>query len=126
MDLRCRGRPGAFAEIEIFAGLCVYVSNRHSYASRFDLAYNVAHALVLAALRQAGYRSDNRYLVFQTLSHTIGMEAARWRVLAKAHERRNLAEYEEHLEQDDRLLAELIVTACEPRDALRLRGTSAG
>jgi hypothetical protein len=83
MDLRCRGRPGAFAEIEIFAGLCVYVSNRHSYASRFDLAYNVAHALVLAALRQAGYRSDNRYLVFQTLSHTIGMEAARWRVLAR-------------------------------------------
>ena len=32
--------------------------------SRFDLAYNAAHALSLAALRAAGYRSENRYLVF--------------------------------------------------------------
>lgn len=32
--------------------------------SRFDLAYNAAHALALAALRRAGYRSENRYLVF--------------------------------------------------------------
>ncbi len=70
-----------------------------------------------------GYRSDNRYLVFQTLSHTIGMEASKWRVLAKAHERRNVAEYEGHLEQDDRLLAELIVTARELRNALSSRGT---
>ena len=51
------------------------------------------------------------------------MEAAKWRVLAKAHERRNLAEYEGHLEQDDRLLAELIVTACELRDVLRSGGS---
>ena len=94
-----------------------------SYASRFDLAYTAARALALVALRQAGYRSDNRYLVFQTLSYTIGMEAAKWRVLAKAHERRNLAEYEGHLERDDRLLAELIVTACELRDVLRSRGS---
>lgn len=35
--------------------------------SRFDLAYNAAHALSLAALRWHGYRSENRYLVFQTL-----------------------------------------------------------
>ena len=28
--------------------------------SRFDLAYNAAHALALAALRSKGYRSDNR------------------------------------------------------------------
>ena len=26
-----------------------------SYSSRFDLAYNAAHALALAALRRAGY-----------------------------------------------------------------------
>lgn len=94
-----------------------------TYASRFDLAYNAAHALALVALRRVGYRSDNRYLVFQTLSHTVGMEASKWRVLAKAHERRNVAEYEGHLEQDDRLLAELIATAGELRDALRPRGT---
>ena len=46
-----------------------------SYSSRFDLAYNAAHALALAALRRAGYRSDNRYLVFQALAHTVGMAA---------------------------------------------------
>jgi len=34
-----------------------------SAASRFDLAYNAAHAPALAALRWHGYRSDNRYLV---------------------------------------------------------------
>lgn len=82
-----------------------------AYASRFDLAYNAAHALALVALRRAGYRSENRYLVFQVLPHTAGLPAQKWRVLAKAHERRNLAEYEGHLEHDDRLLAELIAIA---------------
>jgi hypothetical protein len=41
--------------------------------SRFDLAYNGAHALALAALRLRGYRSENRYLVFQVLPHTLGL-----------------------------------------------------
>ena len=35
--------------------------------SQFDLAYNAAHSLSLAALRWHGYRSSNRYLVFQVL-----------------------------------------------------------
>jgi hypothetical protein len=82
-----------------------------SYSSRFDLAYNAAHALALIALRRAGHRSDNRYLVFQALPHTTGLPTEKLRVLAKAHERRNLAEYEGHREHDDRLLAELIVIA---------------
>lgn len=34
-----------------------------SFSSRFDLAYNAAHALALTALRLSGYRSDKRYLV---------------------------------------------------------------
>jgi hypothetical protein len=38
--------------------------------------------------------------------------------LAKAHERRNLAEYEGHMENDDRLLAELVATANELRKAV--------
>ncbi|MBM3581934.1 MAG: hypothetical protein FJX37_08225 [Alphaproteobacteria bacterium] len=76
--------------------------------SRFDLAYNAAHALALAALRRRGYRSDNRYLVFQALPHTLGLGPEVWRVLAKCHERRNAAEYEGALEIDDRLLADLI------------------
>lgn len=35
-----------------------------SEEGKFTLAYGAAHALVLAALRWHGYRSDNRYLVF--------------------------------------------------------------
>lgn len=77
--------------------------------SRFDLGYNAAHAL--AALRWRGYRSDNRYLVFQALPHTLGLGAETWRVLAKCHERRNAAEYEGYLEVDERLLADLIAAA---------------
>jgi hypothetical protein len=44
-----------------------------SQESRFDLSYNAAHALSLAALRHFGYRSDNRYLVFQCLQHTLDL-----------------------------------------------------
>ena len=33
--------------------------------ARFDLGYGAAHALSLAALRWHGYRSENRYIVFQ-------------------------------------------------------------
>lgn len=82
-----------------------------AFDSRFDLSYNAAHALALYALRRLGFRSDNRYLVFQVLPHTLGLPAAQWRVLAKAHERRNLAEYEGHLEHDERLLADMLAAA---------------
>jgi hypothetical protein len=96
-----------------------------SYSSRFDLAYNAAHAFALAALRRAGYRSDTRYLVFQTLPHTIGIAAEKWRLLAKAHERRNLAEYEGYLEEDERLLAELIAVTVELRERVTAGGKGA-
>jgi len=80
-------------------------------SSRFDLAYNAAHAFSLAALRRHGYRSDNRYLVFQVLPHTLGVGTVVWRVLAKAHQLRNVAEYEGRFEADERLLAGLIKAA---------------
>ena len=79
-----------------------------SIESRFDLAYNASHALALAALRWHGYRSENRYLVFQVLEQTLGIAPEVWRVLAKCHEKRNLAEYEGHLEIDNQLLVDLI------------------
>ena len=44
------------------------------------------HGVALVALRRAGYRSDNRSLVFPALAHTVGLAAKKWRVLAKAHE----------------------------------------
>jgi hypothetical protein len=79
-----------------------------SIESRFDLAYNAAHAFALAALRWHGYRSENRYLVFQALQHTLGVASEVWRVLAMCHDRRNLAEYEGHLEVDPQLISDLI------------------
>lgn len=79
-----------------------------SFASRFDLAYNSAHALALFALRQKGYRSDKRYLVFQCLAHTVDVSKTQVRIFALCHERRNLAEYEGYLDVDEKLLAELL------------------
>lgn len=45
----------------------------NSLPSRFDLAYNAAHALCLAALRYHGFRPENRYIVFQVLPHTLDL-----------------------------------------------------
>ena len=69
-----------------------------------------SHALSLAALRRAGYRSTNRYLVFQALPHTLGVGPEVWRVLAKCHDVRNRGEYEGDLYVDERLVADLIHT----------------
>jgi hypothetical protein len=82
-----------------------------SLEGRFDLAYNAAHALCLAALRWHGYRPANRYIVFQVLPHTLGLGAEVWRVLAKCHEVRNLGEYEGDLNIDDRLLMDLLAAS---------------
>ncbi len=84
-----------------------------SLESRFDLAYNAAHALALAALRRMGYRSDSRYAVFQVLPYTAGLPTATWRFLAKCHERRNLAEYEGARSLDGRLIDDLVCAAEE-------------
>jgi hypothetical protein len=83
-------------------------ARRISLESRFDLAYNAAHAFCLAALRHAGYRPLKRYIVFQALPHTLGLGPEIWRVLDRAHAVRNRSEYEGDLSVDERLLAELI------------------
>jgi hypothetical protein len=83
-----------------------------SVESRFDLAYNAAHALCLAALRRCGYRARHRYIVFQVLPQTLKLGPEVWRVFAKAHDQRNLAEYEGHVEVEERLVLDL-VAACE-------------
>lgn len=61
----------------------------------------------LAALRWHGYRSENRFIVFQCLSHTLGWLASRWRVLDAAHRKRNVAEYEGVLDVEESTVAEL-------------------
>jgi hypothetical protein len=78
-----------------------------SLEGRFTSAYNAAHAAALAALRWHGYRSENRYTVFQSLAHTLGWHANRWRVLDTAHQKRNLAEYEGYLEVEESTVAEM-------------------
>ena len=83
-----------------------------SIESRFDLAYNAAHALSLAALRHSGFRAKNRFIVFQVLPHTLGLGPEVWRILAKCHDVRNKAEYEGRAEVDERLVRDLLA-ACE-------------
>ena len=79
-----------------------------SLVGRFDLAYNAAHAAALAALRAHGYRSENRYIVFQCLEHTVGFTAEQWHLLDQAHRKRNLAEYEGDLDVTSGFVDELI------------------
>ena len=78
-----------------------------SNEGRFTSAYNAAHAAALAALRWHGYRSENRFTVFQCLSHTLNWPASQWRVLDTAHQKRNLAEYEGYLEVEESAISEL-------------------
>lgn len=85
----------------------------NSLESRFDLAYNAAHAFSLAALRHRGYRSDNRYIVFQVLPLTLGLTNAEWRVLDSAHKKRNLTEYEGSSDIDEALVEAVIRIARE-------------
>jgi hypothetical protein len=93
------------------ARLADSAKSTNSLESRFDLAYNAAHALCLAALRWHGFRPTNRYIVFQALPHTLGLGPEVWRVLDKCHHIRNLGEYEGNLNIDQRLVEDLI-TAC--------------
>lgn len=79
-----------------------------SEEGRFSLAYGAAHIIALAAMRWHGYRSDNRYLVFQCLDQTAGLDRVKWRVLNQCHNARNISEYEGRLEISAQLLKELI------------------
>jgi len=76
--------------------------------SQFTLAYGAVHSFALGALRHQGYRSENRITVFQTLVHTLGTENADIQIFLKAHNERNLAEYEGRIDIDEKLLADLV------------------
>ncbi|AZP11930.1 hypothetical protein [Undibacterium parvum] len=90
--------------------------------SRFDLAYNAAHAAALAALRAHGYRSENRYLVFQCLEHTLQFKPEQWLILNQAHNKRNLAEYEGDLDVTLGFVEELIEHVAVLLDAVTALG----
>jgi hypothetical protein len=87
--------------------------------SQFDLAYGAAHGFALAALRLKGYRSENRFSVFQALTHTVeGLDPTAIRIFGKSHNERNLAEYEGRTEVDEQLLGELIRCTTELEKAV--------
>ena len=95
-----------------------------SLEGRFDLAYNAAHALSLAALRYRGYRSESRYLVFQCLQHTIDLPNEQWRILDQAHRKRNLAEYEGEMDVDEQLVEALMRVTREVAKRVKEMGIS--
>jgi len=72
--------------------------------------------LSLSAVRANRFRPSNRYIVFQSLKHTLGVGPEVWRVLDKCHQQRNVAEYEGELDISGRLVEDLI-KAC---DAVRV------
>ncbi|MDZ4190202.1 MAG: hypothetical protein U1D25_19135 [Hydrogenophaga sp.] len=90
-----------------------------SREGRFTSAYNAAHAAALAALRWHGYRSENRFTVFQCLTHTVGWPASQWRVLDAAHQKRNMAEYEGFLEVEESTIKDLCGLVAELIDVVQ-------
>jgi hypothetical protein len=81
--------------------------------SRFSLAYDAAHSLALAALRWHGFRSSNRYVVFQALPHTLDFPSAKWRLLSDCHQKRNAALYDGDMADDEQLIKELVAITTE-------------
>lgn len=90
--------------------------------SRFILAYDAAHSYALAALRWHGYRSENRFIVFQVLGHTLDFPTAKWRFLDNCHQKRNAALYEGGYSEDEQLTKELVAAAKELRAAVESLG----
>jgi hypothetical protein len=108
-----KAEPGDQAEFDglVKSGRARLLDARNdtlSIESRFDLAYNASHALSLAALRWQGYRSDYRYIVFQCLQHTLGLDAKVWKMLDHCHHLSNRGEYEGFLDINEQLVNELI------------------
>ena len=90
--------------------------------SRFVLAYDAAHSLALAALRWHGFRSENRYIVFQVLAHTLSLPTAKWRFLDNCHQKRNVALYDGDYSEDEQLIEALIAAAKELQAAVEALG----
>ena len=90
--------------------------------SRFILAYDAAHSYALAALRWHGYRSENRFIVFQVLGHTLSFPTAKWRFLDSCHQKRNAALYGGDYSEDEQLIKELVAATKELKAAVASLG----
>jgi len=113
-----KAEPSAPSEIN---GLIRAAENRlrdaqnasNSVDSRFSLAYDAAHSLALAALRKQGYRSENRFMVFELLPVTLAFPLGKARFLHECHRKRNVMLYDGDLIEDEPLVAELIAVVKE-------------
>jgi len=79
-----------------------------SVESRFRLVYSASHAIASVALRLHGYRSESRYMVFQCLQHTAGLDRVQTRLFSLCHDRRNKAEYTGYFEIDEALMEDFM------------------
>lgn len=79
-----------------------------SLESRFDLAYNAVHSLCLAGLRRHGYRSENRFVVFQCSPDTLDLTPIDSRILGDAHRKRNNAEYSGEVDVDEAIVSAML------------------
>jgi len=88
-------------------------------STRPRASYNAAHGFALAALRILGYRAEKRYIVFQALPQTLGIDAPTWRLLDRCHRERNATEYEGITTVDEKPLDGLIEAAQEVEKRVR-------
>lgn len=93
-----------------------------SASGRFDLSYNAAHAVALAALRANGYRpgdgAGHRAIAFQSLVHTINAPAALASTLNRYHTRRNRSEYVAYEDVIEAEAKDLVALARQAHDLL--------
>jgi hypothetical protein len=74
-------------------------------------------------MRWHGYRPDKqRFVVFQSLAHTLGLGPEVWRVLDKCHGIRNAIEYEGYFGIDDQLLSSLLEATVKVQDLVEKLG----
>ena len=63
------------------------------------------------------------YTVFQCLEQTVKLPSEQWRILDQAHRKRNIAEYEGHLEVDLALVEAMIRVAQEVASRVKAMGS---
>lgn len=95
--------PGAAAEIQgLLTSAHAFLADarriENSQATRFNVAYEAAHALALAALRACNLRPaqgpGHRAIVFNILDSTTTAATATYVPLIKAHDKRNKLTYD--------------------------------
>lgn len=93
--------------------------------SRFDLAYNAAHAFALAALRKASAPTSATWSFKHSLTPSASIRR-RGAFSIRCHRERNATEYEGVGSVDEKLLAGLIEAALELLTRVRALAESRG